>query len=149
MTISVAIAAYRGEKFIGEELQSISDQQIVPDEVVICDDSPDDLTEKEVRKFEKILNIRYFRNPVQLGVAANFNKALALCSGDIVFLADQDDVWYPYKTVKCLEYFEKGANVFLLLPLPPIQQKNRRDSGRFFNFFRLFFPDFSGRTQHL
>ena len=36
--------------------------------------------------------------------------ALALCAGDVVFLADQDDVWYPYKTVKCLEYFEKGAN---------------------------------------
>ncbi len=109
MKISVAIVAYRGEKFIGEELQSIADQWIVPDEVVICDDSPDDLTEKEVRKFEKILNIRYFRNPVQLGVAANFNKALALCSGDIVFLADQDDVWYPDKTTKFLECFEKGA----------------------------------------
>ena len=51
MTISVAIAAYRGEKFIGEELQSISDQQIVPDEVVICDDSPDDLTEESLKKF--------------------------------------------------------------------------------------------------
>ncbi|MBO7329334.1 MAG: glycosyltransferase [Lentisphaeria bacterium] len=109
MTISVAIAAYRGEKFIGEELNSFAAQTIVPDEVVICDDSPDDLTENEVRKFEKLLNIRYFRNDSQLGVSANFNKVLSLCSGDVVFLADQDDLWYPDKTAKFLQYFEKGA----------------------------------------
>ncbi|MBE6388567.1 MAG: glycosyltransferase [Lentisphaerae bacterium] len=109
MKISVVIAAYRGEKFIGEQLASIAGQILVPDEVVICDDSPDDLTEKEVRKFGDILNIRYFRNPSPLGVAANFNKALALASCDVVFLCDQDDLWYPEKTVKFMKYFSAGA----------------------------------------
>ncbi|MBQ4328600.1 MAG: glycosyltransferase [Lentisphaeria bacterium] len=109
MKISVAIAAYRGEKYIGDQLVSIVNQTVVPDEVVICDDSPDDLTENEVRKFEKFLNIRYFRNSAQLGAAANFNKALSLCSGNVVFLADQDDVWYPYKVAWMMERFSAGA----------------------------------------
>lgn len=109
MTVSVAIAAYRGEKFIADQLISIINQTVVPDEVVICDDSPDDLTENEVRKFEKFLNIRYFRNSAQLGAAANFNKALSLCTGDVVFLADQDDVWYPWKAAWMLERFQAGA----------------------------------------
>ena len=97
MKISVAIAAYRGEKFIGEQLASIAAQTRVPDEVVVCDDSPDDLTEMAVNGFRDLLNIRYFRNTPALGVAANFNKALALASGDLVFLCDQDDLWYPDK----------------------------------------------------
>lgn len=109
MKISVAIAAYCGEKYIGDQLVSIVNQTVVPDEVVICDDSPDDLTENEVRKFEKFLNIRYFRNSSQLGAAANFNKALSLCTGDVVFLADQDDVWYPYKVAWMMEHFSAGA----------------------------------------
>ncbi|MBE6377007.1 MAG: glycosyltransferase [Lentisphaerae bacterium] len=97
MKISVAIAAYRGEKFIGEQLASIAAQTRVPDEVVICDDSPDHLTEKAVSAFRELLNIRYYRNTPALGVAGNFNKALALADGDLVFLCDQDDLWYPEK----------------------------------------------------
>ena len=109
MKISVAIAAYRGEKYITDQLVSIVNQTVMPDEVVITDDSPDDLTENEVRKFEKFLNIKYFRNPEQLGAAANFNRALSLCTGDVVILADQDDQWYPWKIASILERFESGA----------------------------------------
>ena len=36
--ISVAIATYNGEKFIEEQLQSILDQTVQVDEVIICDD---------------------------------------------------------------------------------------------------------------
>ena len=109
MTVSVAIAAYRGERFIGEQLASIAGQTVVPDEVVICDDSPDEFTQNEVHKFEDLLNIRYFRNSSPLGVAANFNKALSFASGDVVFLCDQDDLWYPHKVSEMMKFFLSGA----------------------------------------
>ncbi len=108
MKISVAIAAYKGEKFIGEQLSSIAAQTVVPDEVIICDDSPDNATEKAVIKFSDMLNIRYFRNEKPLGAAANFNKALSLCNGDVIFLCDQDDLWYPHKVSKMCRLLTPG-----------------------------------------
>ena len=111
MKISVAIAAYCGEKFIAEQLESLAAQTRVPDEVIICDDSPDDLTEIAVRPLAEKLGIRYFRNPGQLGVNRNFEKAISLCSGDIIFLCDQDDVWLPEKISKMSRIFENDPAV--------------------------------------
>ena len=109
MKISVAIAAYCGEKFIGEQLASIIAQTRMPDEVVVCDDSPDEATGNEVAKFSGMLNIRYIRNDTPLGAAANFNKAVSLCSGDVIFLCDQDDLWYPEKVAVMSRFLASGG----------------------------------------
>jgi hypothetical protein len=37
------------------------------------------------------------RNERNLGVSKNFERAIAECSGDLIFLSDCDDVWYPDK----------------------------------------------------
>ncbi len=97
--ISVAMAAYNGAPFIAEQLRSILNQTLIPDEIVICDDSGDDSTKNAVAPFiaDTPAKIRYFRNEPRLGVSANFEKAISLTTGDIIFLADQDDVWQPEK----------------------------------------------------
>ena len=109
MKISVAIAAYCGEKYIGEQLASIAAQSRVPDEVVIGDDSPDDRMEKVIREFSGMLNIRYFRNEFPLGAAANFNRVLSEVAGDVVFLCDQDDLWYPAKVAEMSRVLAGGG----------------------------------------
>ena len=95
--ISVAIAAYNGENYIGKQLERLLAQSRVPDEIVICDDSDNLLTAQAIEKFLPDRRIKYFKNPAQLGVNRNFEKALSLCSGDYLFLCDQDDVWLPEK----------------------------------------------------
>lgn len=95
--ISVALAAYRGEKFIGRQVESLLRQTRIPDEIVITDDSPDELTREALTPFLSDPRIRYVRNPERLGVNANFENAIARCTGDIIFLCDQDDVWLPEK----------------------------------------------------
>ena len=95
--ISIAIAAYNGEKYIAQQIESLLKQTLLPDEIIICDDSADDLTSKAVQSFAADSRIKYFKNPVSLGTAGNFEKAVSLCSGDYIFLCDQDDVWLPEK----------------------------------------------------
>ena len=115
MRISVVIAAYKGEKFIAEQLTSLAEQILPPDEVVICDDSPDELTENVIRQFSGKLNIRYFRNGQILGINGNFAKAISLADGDIIFLCDQDDFWHKdkiSKMVQCLENAPGADGVF-------------------------------------
>ena len=97
MNISVIIAAYRGEKFIAEQISSLLAQTLPPDEIIITDDSPDDLTEKAVQPFLADPRVRYYHNEKQLGVNGNFEKALSLAGGEIIFFCDQDDFWKPEK----------------------------------------------------
>lgn len=41
--------------------------------------------------------MRLVRNPQTLGCTRNFGQAIALCEGDLIVLADQDDIWKPEK----------------------------------------------------
>ena len=98
-TVSVVMAAYHGEKYIGEQLKSLFAQTRVPDEILIGDDSDDDATFRAVEAVRGEFRGRldYVQNPVQLGVVRNFAELARRASGDLIFFCDQDDVWLPEK----------------------------------------------------
>lgn len=105
--ISVAIATFNGAEYLPSQLDSILAQSVAVDEIVICDDNSTDATMDILERYQKDFpgKFRIFRNPQNLGCAGNFEKALSLCSGDIIFLADQDDVWQIDKVEKMLNSF--------------------------------------------
>ncbi|WP_128330144.1 glycosyltransferase [Apibacter sp. HY039] len=109
MRVSVAICTYNGENYLREQLDSILSQTVQPDEVVICDDGSTDQTLSIIEEFQSrypsIINI--FQNLTNLKVIKNFEKAINLCNGDIIFLSDQDDIWFPYKIETVLNHFQK------------------------------------------
>ena len=114
MKISVVIAAYNGAKFLAEQLQSICEQTVMPYEVVICDDGSTDGTvrvaEEAAAKYDGIkFNISV--NTSSLGCDRNFERAISLASGDVIYLADQDDVWLA-------DRLEIMQNTLLSSPLP-------------------------------
>lgn len=115
LTCSVAMATYNGAKFIEEQLRSIENQTIKPDEVVICDDGSKDSTVAIIEDFIKKspLNISLHRNKENLGFYKNFEKSISLCKGDIVFLCDQDDSWLPIKIERMMTEFKNNDVVYV------------------------------------
>ena len=103
--LSVAMCTYNGAQYLQEQLDSIADQTRLPNELVVCDDSSTDTTLQVLERFQEMapFPVRIYRNETNLGSTKNFEKAISLCSGDIIALSDQDDVWMPYK----LERLEK------------------------------------------
>jgi len=97
--ISVAMCTYNGAKFVTKQLESIQNQTLLPDELVVCDDGSTDNTLLLIQQFaqQAPFPVRIFKNEQQLGVTKNFEKALTTCQGDLLFLADQDDCWLPEK----------------------------------------------------
>ena len=91
-TISVIIAAYEVADVIGEALQSIRNQTIEPDEVIVCDDGSTDDIENAVREYGD--DITFLRKP-HGGEASAKNMAAAAASGDFVVILDADDVFMP------------------------------------------------------
>lgn len=118
MTTSVAIALYNGEKFLRKQLDSIRLQTKAPDQVVFCDDGSTDNTVALVQDYirEHALEDKWSLviNEQNLGYARNFFKAMSLCRTDLVFLADQDDIWKLDKIERMTAVMEENPDICLL-----------------------------------
>lgn len=101
-TISVALATCDGARYLPALLDSLLAQRLPPIELVACDDASDDGTAALLQSFaaHAPFPVRIKRNPARLGVVANFSSAIALCSGNCIALADQDDVWHADKLAR-------------------------------------------------
>ena len=99
LSISVAMCTFNGAPFLGTQLKSIADQERPPDEIVICDDGSSDGSIEMLSEFAQRApcSTRVVVNDDNLGSTRNFEKAISLCKGAVVALADQDDVWYRHK----------------------------------------------------
>lgn len=99
MKVSIALCSCDGERYLPEQLQSFVEQRRRPDELIVVDDRSRDATVPLLQAFaaSSPFPVRIVVNDERLGVTANFEKALALCSGDVVLPSDQDDVWRPEK----------------------------------------------------
>ncbi len=97
--ISVCLATYEGARFLREQVDSILAQLGPDDELVVNDDCSHDDTVAILRDYADP-RIRIERNPARLGYTRNFEAAMRRCRGDIVFFADQDDVWLPGKVAR-------------------------------------------------
>lgn len=114
MKISVAMAACNGEKYIMEQLESILNQLAREDEVCISvDPSIDDSYWMVVKFSEREPRIKVSKGLGQ-GVQKNVEQALKMCTGDVIFLADQDDVWIEDKVLRVSECFS-DEKVLLVL----------------------------------
>ncbi len=118
MKLSVAMATYNGARYIEEQLNTLLNQSLKVDEVIISDDCSSDDTEKIVRGFIEKNNLhdswRFEVNSHNLGYAANFMNALNKTTGDYVFFCDQDDLWVPERVEHMLKAMESNENIALL-----------------------------------
>lgn len=113
MRISVALAAYRGEAYIEEQISSILCQLGENSELIVSGDMPGGETEKIVEAMAlSDSRARYLKGGGG-GVIANFENALKYASGGVIFLSDQDGVWLPGKVEACVKEIENGASLVL------------------------------------
>ncbi|MGA2085546.1 MAG: glycosyltransferase family 2 protein [Terracidiphilus sp.] len=114
MNISVCMAAYNGERFIHEQLTSILAQLSNDDEIVIVDDASSDETVAIAESFcdERIRILQQGRN---CGVIKTFGRALEEAKGEIIFLADQDDIWRTDKILKIKGMFSACPDISLVI----------------------------------
>lgn len=108
MRVSVALCTCNGRAFIKEQIESILNQTSSVDEIVLCDDESTDGT---VQLAETVLQnsavpYKIIQNRPRLGVGQNFVKSIQECTGDIVLLSDQDDIWLANKVAALIEAFQ-------------------------------------------
>ncbi|HEY1357620.1 MAG TPA: glycosyltransferase family 2 protein [Thermoleophilaceae bacterium] len=132
MSISVAMCTYNGERHVREQLDSIAAQSRPPDELVICDDGSTDGTRVIVSNFGAAATfpVRVHVNEQNLGSTKNFERAIGLCTGEVIALSDQDDLWLPEKLAVLEAAFDRNPDVGLVFTDAEVVDENTCPTGR-------------------
>ena len=103
--IDILMATYNGERFVGEQIESIQAQTYDNWRLLVSDDCSTDGTLSIVRRYaDQDDRIRIVSEGVSHGGAKeNFFALMAKSSAPYVMFCDQDDVWLSEKVEKCLE----------------------------------------------
>ncbi len=115
--VSIAMTTYNGEKYIRQQLGSILSQTLLPDEVIICDDGSTDLTASIIQKFieeNELSNWHLSVNTHNLGFIENFHLAISKTTGSVIFLCDQDDIWFQDKITAMVGKLRENTPVKVL-----------------------------------
>lgn len=131
LSTSVLITTYNGERFIEQQLESIRTQTQPASQVLLFDDGSTDGTVARVQAFideHALHNWRVEINPRNLGAAANTLENLKHLTGDIVFLADQDDIWDPRKVEVMSRVLASDPNLTMVVSRTRTVDQDGHDS---------------------
>ncbi|HIX81929.1 MAG TPA: glycosyltransferase [Candidatus Erysipelatoclostridium merdavium] len=138
--ISVAMATFNGQDYIKDQLNSIISQDKKVDEIIIVDDCSSDDTvkiSKEILKNSKI-DYKVIINSENKGVFYTFYQAIKYCTGELVFLSDQDDVWKKNKVKKILQKFKDDSEICLVFSNSLIfEKKIKKNNELMFNLLNF------------
>jgi glycosyltransferase involved in cell wall biosynthesis len=131
MRLSVALCTYNGCRFLPAQLDSFIAQTRQPDELVACDDASDDESASLLEEFARRapFTVRVVRNQARLGPTKNFEKAIGLCTGDVIATSDQDDIWVPEKLSLSLAALEQTPRRGLVFTDAEVVEEDLRPRG--------------------
>jgi glycosyltransferase involved in cell wall biosynthesis len=113
MKISVAFIVYNGSQYLRTQLDSILAQTHKVDEIIICDDASYDNTKEILEEYKnKHPNLFFiYYNTKNIGPTKNIEKAIQVCTGELILLADQDDYWEAHKVETIVKWFEQNPTM--------------------------------------
>ena len=115
--ICIVLATYNGERFQEEMLQSLVNQTRPADKVIAIDDASQDSSVSILESFQGKLPLEIFRQAQNGGHCKAFATGLEHAKqyagpGDLIALADQDDIWKADKLEKLEKEIGNRALVF-------------------------------------
>jgi glycosyltransferase involved in cell wall biosynthesis len=117
--ISVITPAYNAEKYIGDAIKSLHQQDYDNLEIIVIDDGSTDTTAAICKTLGVIL-IRKDNS----GISAARNAGLKAATGDLIAFLDADDLWYDYKLKNQLELLKKSPTTSFVLGLTTAVDKD-------------------------
>jgi len=132
MTVSVALAAYNGEKYIAEQISSVLPQLSEDDEIVVSVDPSADRTREIVSSLSEADSRIKLIDGEGRGLIKNFENAIKNCRNDIIFPCDQDDIWLPEKAARVKTEFENDSALLLTMHDAKIVDENLNETANSF-----------------
>jgi glycosyltransferase involved in cell wall biosynthesis len=110
--VSIGAPVYNGEDFIRQAIESVINQDYLNIEMVISDNASTDNTQSICEEYAaKYPQIKYYRQPINQGMIANFNASLELAQGDFFCWLSHDDFLAPTYISKCMDMLDRYPQV--------------------------------------
>ena len=111
--ISIVLASYHGEKYLRPQLDSLLAQDYPSLEFVCVDDASSDESWAILQAYQaKDPRLTILQQSANQGYIATFEKGIRAATGDLIALADQDDIWVPNKISKLFDALGQASLVY-------------------------------------
>jgi glycosyltransferase involved in cell wall biosynthesis len=111
--LSVLMPAYNAEKFIEAAVYSVLDQTFRNFELLVVDDCSTDSTASLLSRITDP-RLRVLRNGTNLGIVGSSNRAAAEARGSYIARIDADDLAFPTRFARQIDFLERNSEVSLL-----------------------------------
>lgn len=103
--VSVIVPTYNHDAYVGETIESVLSQTYEPIELVLTDDGSTDGTVAVLQDYAARgpARVKLVTSERNTGIAANFNRGLAIHSGDLIAWLGGDDLMLPEKVERQVE----------------------------------------------
>lgn len=121
--VSIIVPVYNSEEYLAETLDSVRRQTYHNWELLLVDDCSTDSSAEIIRQYmEKDDRIRYILLPTNGGAAVARNTGLEASNGRYIAYLDADDLWYPKKLERQLEFLRENNVAFSCCAYDKIEQ---------------------------
>jgi len=112
--VSIILSTYNGSKYITDSIKSVLNQTYKNFEFIIINDFSNDSVEDIILNFQKKDNrIIYIKNKKNLKLTKSLNKWLKVAKWKYIARIDDDDIWFPEKLEKQVNFIEKNKDYWL------------------------------------
>lgn len=118
MRCSIALSTYNGAAYLKKQLDSLLAQTRPADEIIVSDDASTDNTLEIINAYcaaHPQISWKILTSEQNQGFRKNFLRALTHCSGDLIFLCDQDDIWMETKLERTEQIFKAHPQILSLV----------------------------------
>lgn len=109
--VSIIITNYNGMEVLEECIKSVSKITHPNLEVILVDDVSKDKSIESVEKYKKKINLKIYKNRVNMGFAGANNEGYKHSTGDYILLLNNDTTVDKYLITKLVERFEKNSSL--------------------------------------
>ena len=110
--VSIYMPVFNAQNYLTDSIESVLNQTYGNLEFIIIDDGSSDNSWKIIRSYARKDNrIRAYKNKINLGVSLNSNIAISLSRGQFLARMDADDISFPDRLEKQLQYLKKNPDV--------------------------------------
>lgn len=107
--VSIITPVYNAEKFLDETIESVLKQTYESYEYLLIDDCSTDNSSSIIKKYANgNPKVKYIKLDKNSGAAVARNAGIKKSNGRFIAFIDSDDVWYPTKLEKQLNYMSQN-----------------------------------------
>lgn len=130
--VTIGMPVYNSERYLAQSIESLLAQTYTDFVLVISDNASTDGTAELCQKYvRQDTRVRYFRNPVNIGMSGNFNRVFDLTQTKYLKWSTADDFWAPEMLSDAVAVMESDASIALCYPRMIMIDAEGKEQGRF------------------